>query len=170
MSCWICNVGLHLVSLVYFMHSLMLWLCGLHDAFILNVFHLHVDSCVEAGGVLELCASTTLITIHSDVLWYICIYHVGWIYRDLSIVKLTARWWEPEHDSKPNLRTSYSSRTTGSAWEYTVWNILCGYIRYQHILCGICLAGMCWAEYAVPNWGDSGPERHYISRANWAIL
>ncbi len=48
------------------MHSLMVWLCGLHNACILSVFDLHVDlhvdSCVEAGGVLEYCASTTLIT------------------------------------------------------------------------------------------------------------
>ena len=56
-------VGLHQVSLVYLMHSLIvIWLCGLHNACILSMFELQVDSCVEAGGVLEYCASTTLIT------------------------------------------------------------------------------------------------------------
>ena len=52
------------------MHSLMVWLCGLHNACILSVFDLHVDSCVEAGGVLEYCASTTLITY---VVYTVCI-------------------------------------------------------------------------------------------------
>ena len=44
--------------------------CGLHNACILSVFDLHVDSCVEAGGVLEYCASTTLITY---VVYTVCI-------------------------------------------------------------------------------------------------
>ena len=56
-------VALHQVSLVYLMHFTDHGLvCGLHNACIISVFDLHVDSCVEAGGVLEYCASTTLIT------------------------------------------------------------------------------------------------------------
>ena len=65
------------------MHSLMVWLCGLHNACILSVFDLHVDSCVEAGGVLEYCASTTLIiyVVYTYYIECICWFqsHVIWM-------------------------------------------------------------------------------------------
>lgn len=64
-------------------HVLTDGLCGLHNACILSVFDLHVDSCVEAGGVLEYCASTTLITYIVYTYCIECIYwfqsHVIWM-------------------------------------------------------------------------------------------